>query len=278
MLTLRSFWMAVGHRLRRSSRCNGTLVWSGSARAFPRFSFAFHLLHSGSRVLRFRLFCWRRSGLPDCIMTTSWIWRGLPYDCDHHHVLGTRIWDRREMASLFHHRTFWWRRRRIGVYPVCFPGCAMCLQYIFESHRATLGRVHMEISGSCKSADRVHLEGILQRWFAAQGVSEEGATRAVRLLDASTLLVQPRPSRWNRRGAFGIQERCRYLWYRHAARILGWCDRRRFPDIVTGILRDHVFPSEAGRDEATREDGKGRVPAIAHAGPPHIDTDPSDAG
>ena len=136
----------------------------------------------------------------------------------------------------------------------------------------------MENSGSCKSAERVDLEGVLHRWFAAQGVSEEGATRAVRLLDASTLLAQPRPSHWNRRGAFGIQERCRYLWYRHAARILGWCECRRFPDIVTGILRTHVFPTQAGRDEATREDGAGRVPADAHAGPPQIATDPSDAG
>lgn len=75
----------------------------------------------------------------------------------------------------------------------------------------------MEITGNCKSATRLSLEGELEKWFADQGVSKEGGSRAVQLLDASTLLAQPRPSRWNRRGEFGIHERCRYLWYRHAA-------------------------------------------------------------
>ena len=136
----------------------------------------------------------------------------------------------------------------------------------------------MENSTSCKSAERVDLEGVLKRWFASQGVSEVGATRALRLLDASTLLVEPRPSRWNRRGAFGIQPRCRYLWYRHAARILGWCERRQFPDIVTSLLRTRVFPTHVGRDEASREVGRTRVPSDAHAGPPQIATDPNFAG
>ena len=159
---------------------------------------------------------------------------------------------------------------------MCFRGCD--LRLLYQSHFVGVGLVYMEKSGSCKSADRVDLEGVLRSWFATQGVSEVGATRALTLLDASTLLAEPRPSRWNRRGAFGIQERCRYLWYRHAARILGWCERRRFPDIVTGILRTHVFPTQAGTDEATREDGASRVPVDAHAGPPQIATDPSAAG
>ena len=111
------------------------------------------------------------------------------------------------------------------------------------------------------SAERLSLECELHKWFSGQGVSKEGATRAVQLLDARTLLAQPRPSRWNRRGEFGVQERCRYLWYRHAARILGWCERRRFPDIVTSILRGHVFPTLAVSDEATRQDAAGRVTA-----------------
>ena len=136
----------------------------------------------------------------------------------------------------------------------------------------------MENSTSCRSAERVDLEGALRSWFASQGVSEVGASRALRLLDASALLAEPRPSRWNRRGAFGIQERCRYLWYRHAARILGWCERRRFPDTVTGILRVHIFPAQSGSDETPCEDGTGRVPAYAPTGSPQIATDPSDAG
>ena len=119
----------------------------------------------------------------------------------------------------------------------------------------------MESSRASASAERDSFECELHKWFEGQGVSKEGATRAVQLLDASTLLAQPRPSRWNRRGEFGLQERCRYLWYRHAARILGWCERRRFPDSVTSILRGHVFPSQAARDEAPREDGAGRVTA-----------------
>ena len=129
-----------------------------------------------------------------------------------------------------------------------------------------------------KSADRISLEGELQKWFGEQGVSEEGATRAVQLLDASTLLAQPRPSRWNRRGNFGVQERCRYLWYRHAARILGWCERKRFPDLVTGILRGHIFPTQGVRDEAPREDGEGRLSAGAQATSRSIDADRHNAG
>ena len=210
-------------------------------------------------------------------MATSCIWRGGSYDGDyHHHFLGTRFVYTLEMASMFLHMTFWWRRRRIGEYAMCFWECDLSLQY--HSHFAGVGLVYMENSGSCKSAERVDLEGVLKCWFASQGVSEVGATRALRLLDASTLLAEPRPSRWNRRGAFGIQERCRYLWYRHAARILGWCERKRFPDIVTGILRLHVFPTHAGIDEAPREDGAGRAPAADHAGAAHIHTDPIDAG
>lgn len=124
----------------------------------------------------------------------------------------------------------------------------------------------MEIGGNGKSAERVSLEGELENWFRGQGVSTEGASRAVRLLDASILLAQPRPSGWNRRGTFGVQERCRYLWYRHAARILGWCDRRKFPDIVTRILRLHVFPTPGGSDETVSEDGAGRLSAAGRPG------------
>lgn len=118
----------------------------------------------------------------------------------------------------------------------------------------------------------------MENWFTGQGVSSEGASRAVRLLDATALLAQPRLSRWNRRGNFGVQERCRYLWYRHAARILGWCDRTRFPDIVTRILRGHIFPTQGRRDEAAHKDVMGRVSAGARPGPIAIDADHLPAG
>jgi hypothetical protein len=136
----------------------------------------------------------------------------------------------------------------------------------------------MERGDTWKSAELISLEFKLHNWFLEQGVSMEGATRAVQLLDAHRLLAQPRPSRWNRRGEFGVQERCRYLWYRHAARILGWCERRKFPDLVTGILRAHVFPTAGGRDEATREDGKGRIASGYQSDPIAIDADRSSAG
>ena len=133
------------------------------------------------------------------------------------------------------------------------------------------GRGYMENKSSCKSAKRVSLEGDLQSWFVGQGVYVEGAERAVQLLDANVLLKQPRPSRWNRKGNFGDQERCRYLWYRHAARILGWCERRRFPDIVTRILRTHVFPQHGAHDETTREDAKDSIATASRAGAHAID-------
>ena len=132
-----------------------------------------------------------------------------------------------------------------------------------SAHR--LGRVYMERNSHAANAERNFAESELRNWFAGQGVSEEGAERAVQLLDASSLLAQPRPSQCNRRGKFGVQERCRYLWYMHAARILGWCERRRFPDIVTGLLRGHIFPTQVGRHEATGADGPGRFTTGAHA-------------
>ena len=148
----------------------------------------------------------------------------------------------------------------------------------FPASCQRLGRVYMASGGACKITDRNSLESDLLKWLSEQGVSVEGAAQAVHLLDANTLLAQPRPSRWNRRGNFGVQERCRYLWYRHAARILGWCERKRFPDFVTAILRGHVFPTHAVRYEAPGEDEEGRLSAGARAASRSIDADRHDAG
>ena len=68
--------------------------------------------------------------------------------------------------------------------------------------------VYMENIDSWKSVERILLEGELTKWFGEQGVSATGASRAVSLLDATVLLAEPRPSRWNRKGDFGVQERC----------------------------------------------------------------------
>ena len=116
--------------------------------------------------------------------------------------------------------------------------------------------------GNSRSAQFLAAGEELNRWFRGHCVSEEGARRAVLLLDVTTLLAQPRPSRWNRRGNFGVNARCRYLWYRHAAKILGWCDRTAFPTLVTDIIRSQVFPDTLDHDEAPREDAEGGVPTI----------------
>ena len=195
-------------------------------------------------------------------------------DCDHHDVGSGSLRRRGEMESCFLNKTGWWWR--IVLHPDSSSGFGLCLLRPRSSHGVRRG--YMEKGGSWKSAERVSLECDLQSWFASQGVSVAGATRAVQLLDASVLLAQPRPSRWNRKGYFGIQERCRYLWYRHAARILGWCDRRRFPDIVTSLLRGHVFPQHAGRDETSREAVKGSIPAGSHAGALAIDNEHHPSG
>lgn len=165
---------------------------------------------------------------------------------------------------------------RIVLHPFSNSVADPCLH--IQGRHTALWRVYMERGSDSASAERILLESELRNWFNRQGVSEVGAARAVQLLDASSLLAQPRPSSWNRRGQFGVQERCRYLWYRHAARILGWCDRRRFPDLVTGILRGHAFPTEVVCDEATGEAGKGSVAAGTHSRPLRIDADQISAG
>ena len=111
----------------------------------------------------------------------------------------------------------------------------------------------VSVRGEEEVKELVGVEAELYRWFRVQGATEEGSRRVVALLNSEYLLVEPRPRRWNRRGDFGHQERCRYLWYRHAARILGWCDRQQFPDFIRGLLRDQYYPSQHGiTDEETR--------------------------
>lgn len=96
------------------------------------------------------------------------------------------------------------------------------------------------------------VEGELFSWFRVQGVSEEGSRKAIALLDSRYLEEEPRPRRWNQKAEFGHQERCRYLWYRHAARILGWTERTQFPDFVRELLRSEYYPSSVvvGHEEA----------------------------
>ena len=106
----------------------------------------------------------------------------------------------------------------------------------------------------------------LHSWFLGQGVLEGSATQAIRLCESKYLQAQQHPASWNRRGKFGVQEHCRYLWYRHAARLLGWCERKQFPTLVTEILRAHIYPTVGGNDEetcpCTIEAKQGFVPPI----------------
>lgn len=115
-----------------------------------------------------------------------------------------------------------------------------------------------------KSAE---LEGVednaleVRRWFRSQGVSETGAARAVRLLDRTSLEQEPKPARRNRRGQFGVDKHCRYLWYRHTAKILGWCDRHQFPSSIRDILCRQYFPSPSAEDEEARTLGSDFIKA-----------------
>ena len=96
-------------------------VAKGSARAFPCFSFAFHLLHSRSRVLvdPWSFVEWHPA-------TAIWMCRRGECDCDHH-VCGTRLWDRGEMVSLFQNKTS--SLRRIVLSPLPISGCDLFLQF-----------------------------------------------------------------------------------------------------------------------------------------------------
>lgn len=87
----------------------------------------------------------------------------------------------------------------------------------------------------------------LRNWVISQGRSEATATKVVALLQPERLLLEPRPRAWNRRGEFGEEERNRYLWYRHTARLLGWKDRQQFPDFVRRLLKIHIFPAQRPR-------------------------------
>jgi len=108
------------------------------------------------------------------------------------------------------------------------------------------------LTGEALQTNSASLDG-LRCWFRDQGVSVAGVEKVVNLCDPDYLEAQPRPASWNRRGQFHAQDRHRYLWYRHAARILGWRDRHQFPEFISSFLRDHIYPSPAVQYEEARE-------------------------
>jgi hypothetical protein len=52
----------------------------------------------------------------------------------------------------------------------------------------------------------------LRSWGRGQGLSDQGSTKVVELLEVEFLLSQSRERHWNRRGEFSIDAQCRYLW------------------------------------------------------------------
>ncbi|KAG0575285.1 hypothetical protein KC19_VG333600 [Ceratodon purpureus] len=61
----------------------------------------------------------------------------------------------------------------------------------------------------------------LRAWVRGQGRSEGTSSTIVALLQVDSLLSEPRSRSWLRRGNFEEEDKLRYLWYRHAARLLG---------------------------------------------------------
>ena len=128
----------------------------------------------------------------------------------------------------------------------------------------------------------------LRAWVRGQGRSEGTASKIVALLQVDQLLSEPRPRSWLRRGNFEEEDKLRYLWYRHAARLLGWKERQIFPGFVSALLKRHSFRSHGVRDEAVaQEAGEGafhanpRVHArggISAEGPHHGEGDARHGG
>lgn len=122
---------------------------------------------------------------------------------------------------------------------VCFLLC--CFMGNADAHR--------EVDG----LEREVAVEALRSWVRGQGRSESTARKVVDLLQPELLLSEPRPRTWNRRGNFTEGERNRYLWYRHAARLLGWKERHQFPDFVRTLLKTEIYPSYGGPSEAVDE-------------------------
>ena len=89
-----------------------------------------------------------------------------------------------------------------------------------------------------------HAETVLQAWGLRFRVSETVVCRLVRCLDSGFLLSLPRPPGF-KVGKFSPPQIHRYLWYRQAAKVLGWRDRQKFPWEIEEFLKVHVWPDEA---------------------------------
>ena len=89
-----------------------------------------------------------------------------------------------------------------------------------------------------------HAETVLQAWGLQFKVSETIVCRLVRCFDSAFLLSLPRPPGF-KVGTFSPPQIHRYLWYRQAAKALGWRDRQKISAEIEDLLKVHVWPDEA---------------------------------
>jgi hypothetical protein len=75
-------------------------------------------------------------------------------------------------------------------------------------------------------------------------LSETVVGRLVRCFDSAFLLSLLRPAGF-KVGKFSPPQIHRYLWYRQAAKVLGWRDRQKFPREIEELLKEVVWPDEA---------------------------------
>ena len=84
-------------------------------------------------------------------------------------------------------------------------------------------------------------ESVIQAWGLRMKVSETVVCRLVRCFDSKYLLSLPRPAGF-KVGKFSTPQIHRYLWYRQAAKALGWRDRQKFPAQIEELLKVLVWP------------------------------------
>lgn len=66
---------------------------------------------------------------------------------------------------------------------------------------------------------------VLCAWLCTLGVTEEGCRIVVGCWTADYLNRLPKPKRKFKEGNFTVRERCRNLFYRKLAAVVGWIDR-----------------------------------------------------
>lgn len=77
----------------------------------------------------------------------------------------------------------------------------------------------------------------IREWAVSAGASPEGADHLVLCLRDVFLKAQPQPTLKYRRGQFSYAQNCRHLWYRRAAKILGWGQRSNIPADIAAIIK-----------------------------------------